>query len=85
MQLKLLQRVFILFIGVIIPLNIYAFIDNANERDYSQPVTNWSGEDFSHLLNQKLIEKDTILETVSDSLATDSVKKKEKLFCFAPE
>ena len=80
MQLKLLQRVFILFIGAIIPLNIYAFIDTANDRDYSQPVTNWSNEDISHLFSQKLTENDTILETVSDTLVTDSAKIEEKPF-----
>ena len=80
MQLKLLQRVFIFFIGVIIPLNIYAFTDKANDRNYSQPVIDWSSGDFSHLLSQKIIETDTILETVSDTLTTDSTANEKKSF-----
>ena len=80
MQLKLLQRVFIIFIGIIFPLTGFAFIDSTNDSNSYQSVTNWNGGDYSDVLDFKLFEKDTLLRVVSDTLATDSLKKEEKPF-----
>lgn len=80
MQLKLLQRVFIIFIGILFPLTGFAFIDSTNDSDNYQPVTNWNGVDYLDVLDFKLFEKDTLLEVASDTLATDSLKKEEKAF-----
>lgn len=78
MQLKLLQRVFILFIGSIFPLNTYAFIDTANDWDYNQGITNSNAENLAHLFEQILSENDTILQVTSDTLVSDTVPKEEK-------
>ncbi|WP_145957702.1 putative LPS assembly protein LptD [Labilibaculum antarcticum] len=78
--MKLLQRVFIIFIGITFPLTGFALINSTNNSDNYQPVTSWSGEDFSRFVDFKISEKDTLLKVASDTLATDSIKKEDKPF-----
>lgn len=78
--MKLLQKVFILFIGTIIPLNIFA-LENFNYENSSGKLH----ADFSSYALEKILKeeitfpKDTI-DTVQDSLAIDSTKKDKPLF-----
>ncbi len=80
MQLKLLQRVFIIFIGIVFPLSSFGFINLTNDFDNDQSVTEWNRENFSHLLEDKIFEKDTLLKVSSDTIVSDSVEKEKKAF-----
>ncbi len=80
MQLKLLQRVFIIFIGIVFPLSSFGFINLTNDYGNYQPVTEWNTVAVSNLLEYKISEKDTLLKVSSDTLVSDSVKKEKKAF-----
>jgi len=79
LQLKLQQRVFILFIGVILPLNIFAnisFSSITNRNAINLSDNEWNGAELEAL--QKFIKKDTLNTLASDSIASDSTKKEKK-------
>lgn len=78
--MKLLQKVFILFIGTIIPLNIFA-IENFNYKNSNGKLhANFSSYALEKILKEDVrLQKDT-LELVPDSLAVDSTQEKKPLF-----
>ncbi len=80
MQLKLLQKVFILFIGTIMPLNIFA-IENFNYKNSNDKLhANFSSYALEKILKEEVrLQKDT-LDLAQDSLAADSTKAKKPLF-----
>lgn len=79
MQLKLLQKVFIIFIGVVIPLNIYAFTGKSSDVGYYQGVTSMGflSSDFFHY-EQDLTQKDSLKTVATDTLENDTIAKEKK-------
>lgn len=88
MQLILQQRVFIIFIGILLPLNSFGFRNSVNDSRYHQPVRNWTAEDYSYLMDFEISKKDSLLKApldslpplAADSLGTDTIPKKKKPF-----
>lgn len=78
--MKLLQKVFILFIGTIIPLNIFA-IENFNYKNSNCKLhANFSSYALEKILKEDVRLQNDTLELVSDSLAVDSTQEKKPLF-----
>ncbi|WP_372755347.1 putative LPS assembly protein LptD [Labilibaculum sp.] len=88
MQLTLLQRVFIIFIGILLPLNGFGFINPISDSKYTQPDNSWNKLEYSGFTNFENIKQDSLKKVpldslpnvAADSLATDTVKKKKKPF-----
>lgn len=78
--MKLLQKVFILFIGTIIPLNIFAIENFSYKNSNSKLHANFSSYALEKILKEDVrLQKDT-LKLVQDSLAVDSTQEKKPLF-----
>ncbi|WP_421919064.1 putative LPS assembly protein LptD [Marinifilum sp.] len=78
--MKLLQKVFTLFIGAVLPLNIFAFGNYTS--DYSVKLStdiNFTLSDT--IVNDRLVlQLDSTKVTATDSLETDSTKTEKPLF-----
>ncbi|WP_133249932.1 putative LPS assembly protein LptD [Marinifilum breve] len=78
--MKLLQKVFIIFIGTIIPLNIFA-VENNYRNNTTGLITKIDFNLSDTVLNDRVVlELDTTKIGEVDSLETDSSSKKKPLF-----
>lgn len=74
LHLKLLQQVFVFFIGITFPLNLFAL------EDFSTKKSNGKLTDFLNFHVVKEKTKTDTLQFEQDSVASDSAKKKKALF-----
>lgn len=80
MHLKLLQKVFIFFVGAILPLNIFAVENNIKRYD-RKLITEFDFSVIDTLSKEKpLLQADSLKMVGSDSLSSDSTAKEKPLF-----
>ncbi|MGQ1909474.1 putative LPS assembly protein LptD [Marinifilum sp. RC60d5] len=78
--MKLLQKVFILFVGAILPLNIFAF-ENNYHNSTDKLIRNFDFVSSDTLkTNRHVLKADSLELSKTDSLQTDSTAKKKPLF-----